>query len=137
VRNSPHDRLQQLEALNPLHSDRARQRLVGFKQLVNLQGRKLVQGETSPGRCPVKKEDETHMQIVSADISSESLTGMVIFRPHCMSRAGRNVKDASKDGNWYALRPAEVRSFARALLDAADTLDLKIKTQQAAKSATG
>lgn len=77
------------------------------------------------------------MQIVSADISSESLTGMVIFRPHCMSRVGRNLKDASKDGNWYALRPAEVRSFARALLDAADTLDLKIKTQQAAKSATG
>ena len=84
----------------------------------------------------MKKEDETHMQIVSADISSESLTGMVIFRPHCMSRAGRNVKDASKGGNWYALRPAEVRSFARALLDAADTLDQRVKTLQASKDAT-
>ncbi len=76
------------------------------------------------------------MQIVSAEISSESLTGMVIFRPHCMSRTGRTVPATGKGGNWYALRPAEVRSFARALLDAADTLDLKIKTLQAAKSAT-
>jgi hypothetical protein len=83
----------------------------------------------------VKKEDETHMQIVSADISSELLTGMVIFRPHCVSRVGRNVGDASKKGNWYALRPGEVRSFARALLDAADALDLKAKTLQAAKTA--
>jgi hypothetical protein len=32
------------------------------------------------------------------------------------------------------LRPAEVRSFARALLDAADALDLKTKMQHAAKS---
>ncbi|WP_246031074.1 hypothetical protein [Rhodanobacter lindaniclasticus] len=62
----------------------------------------------------MKKEDETHMQIVSADISSESLTGMVIFRPHCVSRSGRNAGEADKGGNWYALRPAEVRSFARA-----------------------
>lgn len=85
----------------------------------------------------MKKEDETRMQIVSADISSEALTGMVIFRPHCMSRVGRAVPAVSKSGNWYALRPAEVRSFARALLDAADALDLKIKTLQAAKSATG
>jgi hypothetical protein len=85
----------------------------------------------------VKKDDETHMQIVSADISSESLTGMVIFRPHCVSRSGRNVTEASKGGNWYALRPAEVRSFARALLDAADALDLKAKMLQAAKTATG
>lgn len=84
----------------------------------------------------MKKEDETHMQIVSADISSESLTGMVIFRPHCVSRAGRNVADIGKSGNWYALRPAEVRSFARALLDAADALDLKTKMLHAAKSAT-
>ena len=83
----------------------------------------------------MKKEDETHMQIVSAEISSESLTGMVIFRPHCVSRAGRNVKESSKGGNWYALRPAEVRSFARALLDAADSLDLKTKTLQASKIA--
>jgi len=82
----------------------------------------------------VKKEDDTHMQIVSADISSESLTGMVIFRPHCVSRAGRNVAEVGKSGNWYALRPAEVRSFARALLDAADELDLKTKMLQAAKS---
>lgn len=81
----------------------------------------------------MKKEDDTHMQIVSADISSESLTGMVIFRPHCVSRSGRNVTEAGKSGNWYALRPAEVRSFARALLDAADTLDQKTKMLQAAK----
>lgn len=85
----------------------------------------------------MKKEDETHMQIVSADISSESLTGMVIFRPHCVSRAGRNMTEASKTGNWYALRPAEVRSFARALLDAADSMDLKAKMLQAAKTAAG
>lgn len=84
----------------------------------------------------MKKDDETHMQIVSADISSESLTGMVIFRPHCVSREGRSVTE-SKTGNWYALRPAEVRSFARALLDAADALDLKAKMLQAAKTATG
>ncbi|HEY8586223.1 MAG TPA: hypothetical protein VIL60_05775 [Rhodanobacter sp.] len=77
------------------------------------------------------------MQIVSAEISSESLTGMVIFRPHCVSRAGRSVKESSKSGNWYALRPAEVRSFARALLDAADDLDLKARTLQAAKTAAG
>ncbi|HWU77683.1 MAG TPA: hypothetical protein VN043_14355 [Rhodanobacter sp.] len=83
----------------------------------------------------MKKEDETHLQIVSAEISSESLTGMVIFRPHCVSRNGRNVADAGdKSGNWYALRPAEVRSFARALLDAADALDLKAKTLQASRS---
>ncbi|WP_255324882.1 hypothetical protein [Rhodanobacter sp. OR444] len=104
---------------------------------LNLRWRKLLEGESLPGRSSVKKEDETHMQIVSADISSESLTGMVIFRPHCMSRAGRKVDEAGKSGNWYALRPAEVRSFARALLDAADTLDLKTKTLQAAKTATG
>ena len=83
----------------------------------------------------MKKEDETHMQIVSAEISSESLTGMVIFRPHCVSRSGRNVPETSKTGNWYALRPAEVRSFARALLDAADSMDLKAKMLQAAKTA--
>jgi hypothetical protein len=83
----------------------------------------------------VKKEDETHMQIVSADISSESLSGMVIFRPHYVSRGGRNVPEATKIGNWYSLRPSEVRSFARALLDAADAMDLKSKMLQAAKSA--
>lgn len=83
----------------------------------------------------MKKEDDTHLQIVSADISTESLTGMVIFRPHCSTRSGRNVSSGSKSGHWYALRPAEVRSFARALLDAADELDLKTKTLQAAKSA--
>jgi hypothetical protein len=82
----------------------------------------------------VKKDEETRLQIVSADISSESLTGMVIFRPHCVSRGGRNVADGGKTGNWYALRPAEVRSFARALLDAADALDLKLKTLQATKA---
>ncbi|CAM5362156.1 hypothetical protein [Rhodanobacter lindaniclasticus] len=83
----------------------------------------------------MKKEDDTHLQIVSADISSESLSGMVIFRPHCMSRTGRKVGESSKTGNWYALRPGEVRSFARALLDAADALDLKAKALQAAKVA--
>jgi hypothetical protein len=35
------------------------------------------------------------------------------------------------------LRPGEVRSFARALLDAADSRDLKATTLQAAKAATG
>ena len=83
----------------------------------------------------MKKENETHMQIVSADISSESLSGMVIFRPHCVSPVGRNVTEIGKTCNWYALRPAEVRSFARALLDAADALDLKTKMLHAAKSA--
>ena len=83
----------------------------------------------------MKKEDETHLQIISADISSESLTGMVIFRPHYVSSAGRNVAEATKIGNWYSLRPSEVRSFARALLDAADAMDLKSKMLQAAKSA--
>jgi hypothetical protein len=82
----------------------------------------------------MKKEDETHMQMVSAEISSESLTGMVIFRPHCATRSGRSVAGGPKSGNWYALRPAEVRSFARALLDAADELDLKTKALQAAKN---
>lgn len=81
------------------------------------------------------KQGETHMRIVSARISSESFSGMVIFRPRCVSRAGRNAAEAGKEGNWYALRPAEVRSFARALLDAADALDLKTKMELAAKSA--
>lgn len=83
----------------------------------------------------MKKEDDTHLHIVSADISSESLSGMVIFRPHCVSGAGRNLPAVSD--NWYALRPSEVRSFARALLDAADMLDLKTKTLHAAKAAAG
>lgn len=77
------------------------------------------------------------MRIVSADISSESLAGMVIFRPHCVSRSGHNVGEVGKSGNWYALRPAEVRSFARALLDAADALDQRAKTLQAAKVTSG
>lgn len=83
----------------------------------------------------MKKEDDTHLHIVSADISSEALTGMVIFRPHCVSGAGRNLPAATD--HWYALRPSEVRSFARALLDAADTLDLKTKTLHAARAAAG
>lgn len=81
----------------------------------------------------MKKEGDTHMQIVSADISSEALSGMVIFRPHCASREGRQLAPAIKAGNWYALRPREVRSFARALLDAADAMDLKSKMLQAGK----
>lgn len=83
----------------------------------------------------MKKELETHVQIVSADISSDSLTGMVIFRPHYLCRAGSDLVGAAKKGNWYALRPGEVRSFARALLDAADAMDLKSKLLRAAKSA--
>lgn len=81
----------------------------------------------------MKKESEARMHIMSADISSEVMTGMVIFRPHCVSGAGRKVGDGGKAGHWYALRPSEVRSFARALLDAADALDLKVKALQAAK----
>ncbi|HUH32098.1 MAG TPA: hypothetical protein VLZ55_12175 [Rhodanobacter sp.] len=83
----------------------------------------------------MKKELETHVQIVSADISSDSLTGMVIFRPHYLCRAGSDLVGSAKKGNWYALRPGEVRSFARALLDAADAMDLKSKLLRAAKSA--
>ena len=83
----------------------------------------------------MKKETEAHMQIVSADISSESLTGMVIFRPHYLCRSGSDLVGAARKGNWYALRPGEVRSFARALLDAADALDLQSKLLRAAKSA--
>ena len=105
------------------------------QQARNPAWRKLHVGGGPPGRGQVKKEDETHMQIVSADISSESLTGMVIFRPHYISRTGRTVPETTKTGNWYALRPAEVRSFARALLDAADAMDLKSKMLQAAKPA--
>jgi hypothetical protein len=82
----------------------------------------------------VKKDIETHMQIVSADISSESLTGMVIFRPHYLCRSGSDLVGSAKKGNWYALRPGEVRSFARALLDAADAMDLQSKSLRAAKS---
>jgi hypothetical protein len=105
------------------------------QQSLNLAWRKLWTGGYPPGRGSVKKEEETHMQIVSADISSESLSGMVIFRPHCVSRVGRNLTETTKKGNWYALRPGEVRSFARALLDAADAMDLKSKMLQAAKTA--
>ena len=110
-------------------------RMLPRQQSLNPAWRKLHEGGRPPGRGQVKKEDETHMQIVSADISSESLTGMVIFRPHYISRAGRTVPETTRTGNWYALRPAEVRSFARALLDAADAMDLKSKMLQAAKPA--
>lgn len=82
----------------------------------------------------MKKADDSHRQLVSADISSESLSGMVIFRPHYVSSAGNAAAGTTKTGEWYALRPGEVRSFARALLDAADTMDLKSKSLQAAKS---
>ena len=83
----------------------------------------------------MKKENETHLQIVSADISSESLTGLVIFRPHYFCRSGNDLVGSAKKGNWYALRPGEVRSFARALLDAADEMDLKTKLLRATRSA--
>ena len=79
----------------------------------------------------MKKDDVNHVRIVSADISSESLSGMVIFRPHCVPRTSHDAKAVAE--RWYALRPGEVRSFERALLDAADTLDQKAKSLQAAR----
>jgi hypothetical protein len=85
----------------------------------------------------MKKVTETHMRIVSADISSESLTGMVIFRPHYVSRANPHAPGPTKSGLWYALPPSEVRSLARALLDAADAMEQKAKALQALKPATG
>lgn len=81
----------------------------------------------------MKKDDVNHVRIVSADISSESLSGMVIFRPHCVPRMSQHAKAVAE--HWYALRPGEVRSFARALLDAADALDQKAKSLQAARQA--
>ena len=85
----------------------------------------------------MKKDDGNHVHIVSADISSESLTGMVIFRPHYVSRALRGATTITETGHWYALRPSEVRGFARALLDAADAVDQKSKALQAARSLSG
>ena len=82
----------------------------------------------------MKKVDDSHVQIVSADISSESMTGMVIFRPHWVPRANRNPVVAAKAGQWYALPPSEVRSFARALLDAADSVDRKARSLLGAKT---
>lgn len=82
----------------------------------------------------MKKDDESHLQIVSADISSESMTGMVIFRPHCVVRVNSAPVGASKPGPWYALPPSEVRSFARALLDAADTMERKARVLLGAKT---
>ncbi len=84
----------------------------------------------------MKKDNETHRQIVSADISAESLAGTVIFRPHYLSCVGSGSVGTTKTGSWYALRPTEARSFARALIDAADTMDLKSKALQAAQSAS-
>jgi hypothetical protein len=78
------------------------------------------------------KNDERHVQIVSADISSEAMTGMVIFRPHYVPRD--NPPGAvAQTGAWFALPPGEVRSFARALLDAADTVERKTRLQVGAK----
>jgi hypothetical protein len=85
----------------------------------------------------MKKEDGKHVHIVSADISSESLSGMVIFRPHYISRSGQDGPVATEIGHWFALRPSEVRSFARALLDAADAVDQRTKALQAARPANG
>jgi hypothetical protein len=82
----------------------------------------------------VKKEDNNHVQIVSAEISSESMTGMVIFRPHCVPRPNRNPVQPAKAGQWYALPPNEVRSFARALLDAADEVERKSRALIGAKT---
>ena len=84
----------------------------------------------------MKKDDDSHVQIVSADISSESMTGMVIFRPHWVPRTNRNPAVAAKAGQWYALPPNEVRSFARALLDAADSVDRKARNLLGAKTAS-
>ncbi|MGC1548795.1 MAG: hypothetical protein WA777_09705 [Rhodanobacter sp.] len=85
----------------------------------------------------MKKEDGKHVHIVSADISSESLSGMVIFRPHYINRTGHDAPVATEIGHWFALRPSEVRSFARALLDAADAVDQRTKALQAARPANG
>lgn len=82
----------------------------------------------------MKKNDDNHVHIVSADISSESLTGMVIFRPHFVSRSKQEGPRATETDRWFALRPSEVRSFARALLDAADGVDQRTKSLQAAST---
>jgi hypothetical protein len=79
------------------------------------------------------KNDERHVQIVSADISSEAMTGMVIFRPHYVLRDHPQPGAAAQNGPWFALPPGEVRSFARALLDAADTVERKARLQLGAK----
>lgn len=79
------------------------------------------------------KNDDGHVQIVSADISSEPMTGMVIFRPHYVPR-GNPAGVAAQTGAWFALPPGEVRSFARALLDAADTVERKTRLQVGAKA---
>ncbi len=71
-------------------------------------------------------DEHTHFRIVSADISTEAQTGMVIFRPHLAGAQG------SSDGRWLALPPHEVRSFARALLDAADRVEQKARALRAA-----
>lgn len=79
------------------------------------------------------KSDERHVQIVSADISSETMTGLVSFRPHYVLRDHPPSGAAAQSGPWFALAPGEVRSFARALLDAADTVERKTRLQVGAK----
>lgn len=79
------------------------------------------------------KNDERHMQIVSAEISSEPMTGMVIFRPHYVPRTPSHPPAATEAGPWFALPPSEVRSLARALLDAADTVERKARLQLSLK----
>lgn len=79
------------------------------------------------------KNDERHVQIVSAEISSEAMTGMVIFRPHYVQRNNPHPGEAAQTGPWFALPPGEVRSFARALLDAADTVERKARLQLGAR----
>ena len=76
-------------------------------------------------------DNHTHFRIVSADISTEAQTGMVIFRPH-IAGVSKGGEPTSSAGNWLALPPHEVRSFARALLDAADRVEQKARSLRAA-----
>lgn len=76
-------------------------------------------------------DDHTHFRIVSADISTEAQTGMVIFRPH-LAGVSKRGESADVAGRWFALPPHEVRSFARALLDAADRVEQKARSLRAA-----
>ena len=75
-------------------------------------------------------DEHTHFRIVSADISTEAQTGMVIFRPHIAGLPKGSEPDGTA-GRWLALPPHEVRSFARALLDAADRIEQKARALRA------
>ena len=81
-------------------------------------------------------DDHTHFRIVSADISIETQTGMVIFRPH-LAEARKGGASQATAGCWLALPPHEVRSLARALLDAADRVEQKARLLRAAAPMAG